>query len=464
MSLMDSRKRKNLSRQWGVNGLVGRQKQAVKRAIESIIREPKTYSADKRKLSQDDLLFLMRKYRPSRILDNLYPDRSRPGYWLSLKERDPNNIVEIDLENFSFLHNPIGTLDALEKISRAESSCIQARINFKDKHCIDVTPFMLLVECWGEMAPVFDGGEMDLPMQKVLSAIGIEHALGVGFAGVSEYSNVWAFPLTRRRKAGDTRSRNPFADVPTRDIAADRFCDAIDEWLGRPEIGLELTDKGLAWIKGMLGELLENAERHSDGERRDGSWSVSGFLVRTEAEDEGQATYRACIGIVSVGDTFSESLERALPDQRRIIQDYIDRVRALGASQSDETLRTLAALQDGVTCVREADLADRGGYGLMEILDLVSMLAGTSEMSERAEVSIISGRSCVMVRAPYVHGLRMNNDPSSPRVQWFNKENSARLPPDERYVFDLGRYMPGTAVSISFTLDPSYLRRVFQNE
>lgn len=464
MSLRDSRKRKSLAKAWGVGAMVGRQKQAAKRAIENIVRKPKTYSADKRKLSQDDLLFLLRKYRPSKILDNFYPDRAQPGCWLPLSERDPNNVVEIDLENFSFLHNPIGTLDALEKISRAEASCIQARINFKDEHCIDVTPFMLLVECWGEMAPVFNGGEMDLPMQKVLSAIGVEHALGVGFAGVSEYSNVWAFPLTRRRKAGDTRSRNPFADVPTRDIAADRFCDAIDEWLGRPEIGLELTEKGLAWIKGMLGELLENAERHSDGERRDGSWSVSGFLVRTESTDQGEATYRACVGIVSVGDTFSESLDRALPDQRRIIQEYIDRVRARGATQSDDTLRTLAALQDGVTCVREADLADRGGYGLMEILDMVAMLAGTSEMSDRAEVSIISGQSCVMLRAPYVRGLHVNNDSSRPRVQWFNNENSASLPPDERYVFDLERYMPGTAVSISFTLDPSYLRRVFKNE
>lgn len=464
LSLADSRKRQALSKIWNASGLQGKQRQAVKRAIENVVREPKTYNSDRRKLSQDDLLLLLRQYRPSRILDNLYPDRMKPGKWLPLRERNPENVIEIDLTDFSFLQNPKGALASLEEISRAESLCMQAKINFKDKQCIDVTPFMLLVECWGEMAPVFDGGEMDLPMQKVLSAIGIEHALGVSFAGISEYSNVWAFPLTRRRKAGDTRSRNPFADVPTRDIAADRFCDAIDEWLGRPEIKLELTERGLAWIKGMLGELLENAERHSDGDRRDGSWSVSGFLVRSEVEGGEEAIYRACIGIVSVGDTFSESLDRALPEQRRIIQAYIDQVRARGATQSDETLRTLAALQDGVTCVGEADLADRGGYGIMEILDLVSMLGETSDMSGRPEVSIISGRSCVMLRSPYDRGHRRPEDPSSPRVQWFNNENSATLPPDEQHVFDLERYMPGTAVSISFTLDPSYLRRVFQND
>ena len=46
----------------------------------------------------------------------------------------------------------------------------------------------------------------------------------------------------------------------------------------------------------------------------------------------------------------------------------------------------------------------------------------------------------------------------SPRVQWFNEKNSATIPPDPEYVFDLDAKLPGTAISIGFSLDPEVLR------
>lgn len=463
LSIAVAERRKKIASDWNIRAMSTKQRQRAKRAIEAIVREDKTYSADKRKLTAEDHLVLLRKFKPSKILDYLYPGRATDGQWLPLRDRSTNETRQIDLKDFSFLKDPVGTLKGLEEICRAEAECLDVKINFKDSHCLDVTPFMLLVEAWSDMAPVFSGGEMDIPMQKVLSAVGIEDALNVTFRGISSYSDVWAFPLMRRRKPGATTSISRYFDTPTRDVAADRFVDAIDEWLGRPEILLELTGEGRGRIKNMLVEVLENAERHSDGERRDGSWSVSGFLARRE-EEPGVHVYRASIGILSIGDTFSESLRRALPNQQADLDSYVAAAQAQGASQSEDTLRTLAALQDGVTSVPEADRDGRGGIGLMEMLDLVSLLGQTDHGQNAPEVCIISGGSCVHLKSPYEKGTPVVVGARNLRLQWFNHQNSSKEPPDRAYVFDLERPLPGTAISISFTLDSTQLRNVFESQ
>ncbi|MCY0094595.1 hypothetical protein [Hoeflea ulvae] len=454
-------RRNALAKSWNVKGLKGQSKLGVKRAIENVVRKNKTYNPQRSELTSADLVLLLREMRTSVVLDGLYPERTKPNFWQRLRNRNPQSVgTEIDLEDFSFLKNPRATLTALRQIAEAEARCLGARINFKDEYCLDVAPFMVLVECWKEMIPVFEGGEMNVPMQKVLAAIGIQYALGVGFKGLSDFKDVWAFPLSRRRRAGGTDSRSPFVDVPTRDYATDRFVGAIDEWLGRPEIELELTESGREKLMNLLGEVLENAERHSDGYRRDGSWSVSGFLAK-RSEVDGGPTYKASIGIVSIGDTFSESLSRAHPNQKSEIAAYIAAMRRAGARQSDDTLRTLAALQDGVTCVEEADAANRGGFGIMDILDFVTELGQTNDQRHTPQVTIISGSSCIQLKGPYNKGMISGDAKPPPRVQWFNSQNSASIPPDPEYVFDLDAKMPGTAISIGFSLDPDVLRRVF---
>lgn len=454
-------KRRTIAKAWNVSAKKGAAKGAVRRALEHVVRKNKRYNQKRHDLTDADRLLLLRDMRPSVVLNGLFPERAKPGFWKRLRARDPSTAgAEIDLQDFSFLKNPRATLEALRQIAEAEATCLGAKINFKDEYCVDVAPFMILVECWKEMLPVFEGGEMSLPMQKVLAAIGIRYALGVGFKGLSDFDDVWAFPLSRRRKAGSTDSESPFVDVPTRDHATDRFVEAVDEWLGRPEIELELSESGREKLMNLLGEVLENAERHSDGYRRDGSWSVSGFLAKRNGA-EGGPVYKASIGIVSIGDTFSQSLGRAHPSQQKEIANYIAAMRKAGAKQSDDTLRTLAALQDGVTCVEEAEAADRGGFGLMDILDFVSALGQTDDPKHAPQVTILSGSSCIQLRGPYNRGTRVGGEQSSPRVQWFNEQNSAALPPDPEHVFDLDAKLPGTAISIGFSLDPDVLRRIF---
>jgi hypothetical protein len=465
------RKRRELSRSWNVKGKSKGDRQGTRRAIEDVVRKDRVYNPDRARVAVHDYVSITRSMKPSLILDGLYPERRIPGRWKPIVQRERGGKPhQISLKGFSFLENPEATLIALREIAKIESSHISAQLNFDDTACLDVAPFMALMECWPEMVPIFEGGHMDLPMQKVLAATTISDAMGIGLGGVTDFEDVWAFPLTRRRKPGTTRSKKRFVDVPTRDTATSRFCNAMDDWLGRPDIGLELSASGVNKLMSLLGEVLENAERHSDGERRDGAWSVSGFLAKrpkqtqsTEGLPAEISLYHANIGILSVGDTFSQSLERAHPNQLDNISDYIERVRADGATQSDDTLRTVCALQDTVTCVKEADEASRGGYGLMDILDFVSALGQSEDAELLPKVTIISGKSCIQLRGDYITGRKNETSEGSPRVQWFNKENSAKVAPDSEHVYDLGVSFPGTVISISFCLDPRYLSRAFSD-
>ncbi|MBR9765251.1 MAG: hypothetical protein GYB53_17460 [Rhodobacteraceae bacterium] len=464
-------KRRSLLKDWAVLGRTGSERQGVKRAVEHVVRKGLTYDPQKAHIQTEDYVEISRSMRPSLILDGIYPERTVPGRWTPVIQRDLDvSPIELDLGNFSFLENPEATLLSLREIAKIEAGMLSAKLHFVDRECLDIAAFMALMECWPEMVPIFEGGHMQLPMQKVLAATGVSQAMGIGLGGVTDFDDVWAFPLTRRRKPGTTRSKSKYVDVPTRDTATSRFCNAMDDWLGQPDIGLELSASGVDKLMRLLGEVLENAERHSDGERRDGAWAVSGFLSKRprdrhgDAETEhGDVLYHANIGIVSVGDTFSQSLDRAHPNQVSDITAYIGRMRRAGAMQSDETLRTVCALQDTVTCVPEAEEESRGGYGLMDILDFVSGLGHTEEVELRPRVTIVSGKSCIKLRGEYISGSADVDDNSSPRVQWFNKENSARVAPDPENVYDLPLAFPGTVISISFCLDPRYLSKVFRD-
>lgn len=405
-----------------------------------------------KRLDFSDVLFLLRKKRSSPILNRLCPSRDVGG-WLPPAARKPTkSVVSIDLENFSLLHNPEKMMSGLMNIIQIECEVRAARLNFKDEYCLDVASFMILVEIWDKLLPVFQGGTMSIPIQKVISAVGLQDALSIGLGGVSNHSNVWAFPLQRRRPTGTSSSPHILLDSQKREMVADRFCDALDQWLSQPEINCEINQQGRSYIKIVFGEILENAERHSDGLRRDGDWSVCGFMAR-RVNASGDYIYHAQLGILNLGDTIASSLVRAGDPVKAQVAEYIAGVRRAGCRLSDETLSTVVALQDGITSVVEADEAGRGGFGLQEMLELVDALGRTSDSALLPRVTILSGQACIMLREPYLRGIRSGRD--KPRVLWFNPDNLASVPPDEAYVFDLLPGLPGTVISMGFVLDPA---------
>jgi hypothetical protein len=371
--------------------------------------------------------------------------------------------IALSFKNFSFITHPDETLQSLKMLGYVEAEELEAILNFEDGHCLDAGAYLVLAEIWPRMAPVILGGRMAKPIQKVLNATGVGRNNRMFLKAIvndeellidGKHSDVWAFSLQRRRAAGTTKSLTVHLEPQTREAVADRFCDAIDEWLGVPEIEQQLTPAGRAWLAGVVGELLCNAERHSQADSTDGDWATTGFMVKRE--EDGVTRLKCFFAFLSIGRTIAESMNDAAPDIRQRLDDYVRRHKR--SKQSTDTLTTVFALQDTITCDPAARESRSGGTGLQDVLDFVHLLSGEHD----PRVTIVSGRSCISLRTPYIPGERRGE--LEPRLQWCNDDNTSEAPPNSSIAFDLAEHFAGTLVSVAFNLDPEYLRAAVESE
>jgi hypothetical protein len=408
---------------------------------------------------------MVARFRSSAILDALIPDRK--DRWTGVLRRlEISPPPSITLKDFSFLHSPDRTLAALKEIGLIELSALEARLHFDDPYCLDAGAFLVLAEIWPQMTRIFRGGRMSRPIQKVLNATGVGRHNRMSLAAAERdeqfqaegrHADVWAFPLQRRRPALSSQSSTVHLDPQTREEAADRFCDAVDEWLGVPEVNQELTGRGKARIGGIIGELLCNAERHSRAQSDDGDWSTTAFMVRRD--EDGESLYRCYMAFLSVGRSISESMSDAAPDVRQRLGDYLRQHWASGVA--DDVLSTVFALQDTITCDPSAWAQRSGGTGLQDVLEFVDFLGGTSDPTPSTRVTIVSGGACIELRHPHLLGQR--KAPNQPRLLWCNASNTSDLPPDPAIASSLSEHFAGTLVSVAFTLDPAYLATLVES-
>jgi hypothetical protein len=394
-------------------------------------------------------LLMIAKFRESPILDALLPDRK--DRWVRILDRNHRRgAAEVKLEDFSFFTDPDKTMSGLKQIAEIETCEVGSQVHFQDDVCIDIGPYLVLAEAWPALAPVITGGRMMPPVQKVLRAVGLQNRLGFRF-DVQDERDVWAFPLQRRRPANTSSSANLNLEPQRRERVADGLCVAIDKWLGMPVISQELSDEGRAWISNIVGELLDNAERHSRPPGKDGEWSIAAFMARRV--ENGEDVFRCYLGFLSVGSTIAETIATGPARVVAAMKRYCAMHSDCGASA--DALSTLFALQDAVTRDHNADAGGRGGYGFQEVLDMVSILGHTEKPGREPHVTIISGKACIRLRPPYLKGDR-NGVVDGPRVLWCNDQNSSTIRPDADFVFDLEERLAGTIISVAFTLDPDY--------
>src|SRR5690606_31898532 len=109
----------------------------------------------------------------------------------------------------------------------------------------------------------------------------------------------------------------------TREKVSDEFCDAVDRWLGHASRELGLTPEGKNRFGAIIAELLDNAERHSVPETKDGSWSVAAFMARRI--ENRRSVFRCYMAFLSVGASVSQSLATAPDPVRADIDRYCAR-------------------------------------------------------------------------------------------------------------------------------------------
>lgn len=417
--------------------------------------------------------------RPSVLLfkpkDDLLRDAFAPNFcqeFVPMQRRlRQQGTVEIDLVNFSFAKEPGLALSRLKNVAEQAAKAADIRINFRDSNCDDITPYIVLAHLHRSLPPVFSGGRISNSVHQVADAVGMRNPLRIGAIKSRrpklERLNkmpkplVNAFKMHYRNPPGTFGDEDHLLRPQLKEYVADRFVDTLNSWIGEHE--LELTDSAAGSFIRAIGEALDNAERHGESVRgTDGQWSIAAFS-KLIIDRNNEPLLQCSVGIVSVGATISESLNSASPRVREQIGRYVDRHSAWDRSaERVERLRTVMALQDGITRDAEASEARRGGVGFMELIDVFAELGDNGRADRPSVFTIISGRTCIRVTAPYQQGNRGNGRWT--RELWFNEENDPRKPPSKEHVLTLDTAFPGVILSACFAIDPEHLRRKLDDD
>ncbi|WP_146010357.1 hypothetical protein [Acidimangrovimonas sediminis] len=401
---------------------------------------------------------LLGSYKPSVLLGGLVKNREKA--WLSVPKRiKVRQSQQVTVSNFSFLENPSATIKTLASIANSEAQCLAASIDFTDEHCLDIGPWLVLSVMRQDMLPIFVGGAISNSMSKVMAALRLDETLSMQVLPVwSGKQDIWAFPVKQRRPPGTSTSPTLQLEPQTKEKTGDELCDAIDEWLATC-VQQELSRVGRRLVKTIVGETLDNAERHSNPIQfpDDGDWMVSGMTVRRGPDNS--PSFQCQLAFLSVGSSVAETIDTC-PSE---IKDRMDRyVRAhrgafVNKQLASEHLKTIFALQPGVSRDPEAVERGSGGTGFSDILRLFADLAGIESETSKAKLAIVSGRTCIHIGFPLVRSNMWKF--GTPGEIWFNEANSESEPPDKRFVIGLDEEFKGTLVTMAFTLNREYLER-----
>lgn len=392
---------------------------------------------------------LLARHRDCEILDSFVANRK--SQWRKLNKRVRGKHIEC--KNFSFIDNPIETYEILRKITQAECEVVNLRIDFTDPHVLDIAPYMVFGLMRERMAPLTSGGNVTGPIIKVLEAVGLREFLKMRPFGRVPMDDVWPFPLRQRRKAGTTNSKNIAMQPTTVEITADSIAEQVNSWLQKIDPPAELTEYGAGHIKGMVGEILNNAERHSKT-GGDGEWITAGFMARRNiVVDEQKRSVHIChLCFFSPGRSISETISEGPQDIVEQIQRY--QAKHQKSKISMKSLATVFALQDGISRVQQGQGQPTGGTGLMDVVEFANEVGGSNLPNMNPKVAILSGNTYIRFDAPYLRGISAGTD--SRRLQWFNAANSVMISPDPKYVLDLPQRFPGTLITLRFVLDGSF--------
>src|SRR3546814_571084 len=202
----------------------------VKRFANDKARALKKRLVSTRRISKLDRSLLMRDRVASPLLDGIDPNRLIQWKRI-IARRYKSEYARIELKNLNFLDYPIETIENLRALSRLEREELNAYLDFTDPYCDDIGCYWVIAEIWHQLSPIFRGGRMSRPTQKVLDAVGLGRELNIRLGGVKDHENIWPFEIRRRRPRGTTQSSTALLRPQGREHLNDQLGGLINEWL-----------------------------------------------------------------------------------------------------------------------------------------------------------------------------------------------------------------------------------------
>jgi len=390
---------------------------------------------------------LLHKKRPSVVLDSLNPARN--STWKHPIARASRYKVgqSLCLRDLSLINRPLETIEQLTKLATAESQGFDVQLDLLDSKATDVSPYLILNQFWDAMAPIFWGGKISRDVLPFLEATQLRHALHVSSGHMTDgASRVFPFHVRSRRKTGTSQSINQYLDVQTNEEKAQEVVEFICQHYQALE-GCPFHSDRHGYVLKMVGELLDNAEKHAHA-CGDASWSIAGGLIGNHDAHYGEELPRVLLSlaIVSVGRTICENMLEAPPVTQRLLEPYL---KKHSGHADKELLTTIFALQDRVTSYPGDDSeTTTGGTGFPTAFDCARELNKSGGGKGYAKVTLMSGRACLKIGSPY----NMLTKDSGLREVWFNAYNAADIPPESNSAMMLSSTFPGTLLALQIGL------------
>ena len=353
---------------------------------------------------------------------------------------------------FSFIENPDGTLEFFETFIE-KATARPKHLTFDQSKCevVDFCAASLLnalaTDLRTERKVKFDGFLPQAPeLAEIVRATGLPKVVGLEYSGPEMNRH---HSLRRGMKASE---RAKAKDINIQTTALAEYVD-----LCLQDLGFRLTDNEMANLAELVGEVIDNAERHSGREE----WWIGGYLQRTSPD------ISSChIVIFNFGKTIAQSLQELPPQSllRDRIKALLDvhRPRFFKAQSkwTQDNLWTLFAIQEGVSRKnRSTTLAKDVGQGTVDMVQYFQNFAD-KDVGGAPVMCLISGRTHIRFDSRYPILPSDPTDPESYKIIAFNADNSLWEPPDDTAVRTLGRFFPGTLLSLKFSLSKDRLREV----
>ncbi len=447
-------KRKILVSRMIAGALSQKDKVAHKRRAKSIIRHKIVKLKRRLKSTQIDISEKNKKYsiKESYLLDTLYPKRQQK--WVAYNKRSKKIAKDINIGELSFHNNPSETMRQLLQLVKADAKIKKTKVNYRDGVCGDVGPYLVLAAMYKSLNRIFTGGKITRNLSRLFDALEVDKHLSIKLKqNEANPFEISAFKI--RSGTGRSKKDSPMhltgkqlINKTNRELIAE-----INKWLaGNQE---ELTLEGRRVVGKLVAETLDNAERHSEKcivKPDIGDWYVSGALIKFP----NMPLRRIHLSFLSVGNTIASSMEKCADATREKMQDYVNCHRHCMGKYGEEQLKTVFALQDGVTSSSAAFLDNRGGTGFQDICDFFEGMALAQGEAANANFTILSGNTVIHLKAPYMKGVVEQGDE---RELWFNKNNTKEEPPEKSHVTFTDYPLGGTILTMSFDLKPGLVEK-----
>ena len=276
-------------------------------------------------------------------------------------------------------------------------------------------------------------------IEKILFSIGAYSSIkGLKF----DFDNIIPFPINIGHKD------NPnLAEKRERDIT-----ETVDYIIGcLAKLNKKLTDTAETNFYKVIGEVIQNAEEHSNTKRR--------FLIGHFEENNGDSGNYGIFNfaILNFGNTFYETFKNSENPNVEIIDQMNDLSKKYTTNGffrrkkfEEETLWTLYALQDGVTRIKNW----KRGNGTIRFIESFINLKGNIEADDVSKMVITSGHTRIVFDGKYqITKTKRGNEKKEFKMMTFNKSGNIEEVPDGNYVIYEENYFPGTIISVKLKLD-----------